>query len=92
MSLWIVDRLGSVHSCVSPEESTSRSEALSPGDRVVAVSRSLALGLERIELTLELALCDDPSLTTACSWILDAADELELTGPHIAAVWRAAES
>jgi hypothetical protein len=90
MSLWIADRYGNLHTCVGPEQDLTRSEALSSGDRIIALSSSLTRGLERLELTLEMALCDNPSPTTACSWILDAADELALAGPHVAAVWRTA--
>lgn len=88
MSLWIVDASNRLHSCVRPENKP-RSESLASNDRVVAVSKGLVHGLESVEMTIEMALCDDPSLTTACSWILDAADDLHLAGPHIVAAWRA---
>lgn len=88
MSVWVVDGSEQVHSCVSPEELVSRSEALEPMDRVVAVSRSLSGGLDRFETVLEMALCDDPSLSTAASWLFDAADQAKLDGPHIVLMWR----
>ena len=88
MSTWVVDQTGNVHSCVAAEDAVPRSEALSHGDRLVAISSSLTEGIPQIALTLEMALCDDPSPTTAGSWILDAADELGLVGPHVVALWR----
>jgi len=88
MSVWVVDGSEQVHSCVCPEEVVSRSEALERMDRVVAVSKSLSSGLERFETVLEMALCDDPSLTTAASWLFDAADQANLDGPHIVLMWR----
>jgi len=88
MSIWVVDGTEQVHPCAAPEHGSVRSEALEAGDRVVAVSRSLSDGLDRFETVLEMALCDDPSLTTAGSWLFDAADQAELKGPHVAMMWR----
>lgn len=89
LSVWIVDENNRSYRCVDPERLTTRSEAISANDRLVAVSKSICRGLDSIDSVLEMALCDEPSLSTAASWILDAADDADLDGPHIVILWRA---
>ncbi len=89
MSIWVVNEHSQAYKCSSPERDAPRTEALSNGDRVVAISSSLAQGLDSVQTILEMALCEDPSLSTAASWIFDAADDSNLSGPHTVVLWKA---
>ena len=89
LSLWIVDSSNRSFRCVDPECDSVRSEALSARDQFVAVSKSISEHVGSIDSIVEMALCDEPSLTTAASWILDAADDADLAGPHVVILWRA---
>ena len=90
MSIWVVNEHSQAYKCSNPEEILPRSEPLSQGDRVVAISKSLAQGLDSVQTVLEMALCEDPSLSTAASWIFDAADDSNLKGPHMVILWKVA--
>ncbi|MCX6388221.1 MAG: hypothetical protein NTX07_05775, partial [Solirubrobacterales bacterium] len=86
-SLSIVSANGDVHRMHPASEQGVSLETLSHGDAVVILSGGLTFGLQGLDDTLSMALCDRPSPSSSCSWILDAAEDQELPGIHFVGLW-----
>ncbi|CAB4875354.1 unannotated protein [freshwater metagenome] len=65
-----------------------RRESLSRGDRIVLISDSQPSLIPEPWDAIEMATCDNPSPTSACSWLLDAADEALIPSDRFVALWR----
>ncbi|MEI7889403.1 MAG: hypothetical protein WCI34_03745 [Actinomycetes bacterium] len=63
-------------------------ESLSRGDRIVLISDSQPSIIPEPWDAIEMATCDNPSPTSACSWLLDAADEALIPSDRFVALWR----
>ena len=86
-SVSIVTANGDVHRMHSASDQAVSLETLSHGDAVVVLSGGLTFGLQGLDDTLSMALCDRPSPSSSCSWILDAAEDQRLPGIHFVGLW-----
>ena len=78
---------GEVHRLSAPSDRSVHSEPLREGDRMVALSGSIASVIESLDGLLEMALIDNPSAASSCLWLLDAADDAGASEPMFSAVW-----
>ena len=80
---------GSVFDMATSETGSQvRRESLSRGDRIVLISDSRPLVIPEPWDAIEMATCDNPSPSSACSWLLDAADEALTPSDRLVALWR----
>jgi hypothetical protein len=72
----------------NPTGSETGRESLADGDRIVVISDTQPSIIPEPWDAIEMATCDNPSPTSACSWPLDASDEALIPSDRFVALWR----